>query len=84
MSDQGVEVLPPIRVDETDEAIKELTDELEHYDRTDQGKKDSPSNRVDGTDEPTTGRIKQDTIQTHKPCKRHLGEGHRISDWNEC
>lgn len=63
MSDQGVEVSPPIRVDETDEAIKELTDELEHYDRTDQGKKDSPSNRVDGTDEPTTGRIKQDTIQ---------------------
>ena len=63
MSDQGVEVSPPIRVDETDEAIKELTDELEHYDRTDQGNKDSPRNRVDGTDLPTTGRIKQDTIQ---------------------
>ena len=63
MSDQGVEVLPPIRVDETDAAIKESTDVLEHYDMTDQGDKDSPPTRVDRTDESAAGRMKQDTIQ---------------------
>ena len=80
MSDQGVEVSPPIRVDKTDEAIKELTDELEHYDRTDQGNKDSPRNRVDGTDEPTTGRIKQDTIQGPQTLRTPTTSWRRTSD----
>ena len=54
--------MPPIRVDETDAAIKESTDVLEHYDMTDQGDKNSPPTRVDRTDESATGRMKQDTI----------------------